>query len=225
LVAVYQWRIYDKVCVAEGHVPAFDASFDGVSPAAGGGVPAGVRYAEAAVKRVSAKDLTEVLRRTARGERAAFERLYATTAAKLFGIVIRIVGRREVAEAVLQDVYVHLWRNAGDFNPRCHAPVAWMAAIARGRALDAVAGKTSGRTTHDRPEVQDFPAGEGPNEEERRLCVCLDRLEPEKRRALLRAYCYGMARDEIAEETDRPVATVKVWLRQSLAQLKDYLSQ
>jgi RNA polymerase sigma-70 factor (ECF subfamily) len=125
----------------------------------------------------------------------------------------------------LQDVYVHLWRSAGDFDPRSNSPVAWMAAMARARALDAVAGKTADRMTHDRPEVQDLPAGEGPNEEERRLSVCLDRLEPDKRRALLRAYCYGMARDEIAEETDRPVATVKVWLRQSLAQLKDYLSQ
>jgi RNA polymerase sigma-70 factor (ECF subfamily) len=79
--------------------------------------------------------LVEALVGTGRGERAAFEKLYASTAAKLFGIVIRILGRRDVAEDVLQDVYVRVWQHAGDFDPASGSPITWMATIARNRAL------------------------------------------------------------------------------------------
>jgi len=228
LVPVSQWLIYMQY-FAEVPLPAFNTAIDGLSP--GGEVQASARQVGPTAGQTSRKDLAEALRRTACGERAAFERVYRSTAAKLFGIVIRIVGRRDVAEHVLQDVYVRVWRDASEFDPRSGSPMAWMATIARNRALDEVASNTVARTLQDRPEVVELAVGEdqGPdhegNEEERRLSVCLNRLEPEKRRALLRAYRYGMAREEIAQETDRPVATVKVWLRQSLAQLKDFLSQ
>ena len=53
----------------------------------------------------------------------------------------------------------------------------------------------------------------------------MDGLGPEKRELVLRVYYYGMTREEIARGTNRPVATVKTWLRRSLAQLKDCLGQ
>ena len=50
-------------------------------------------------------------------------------------------------------------------------------------------------------------------------------LEPEKRHLILLAYHYGMTREEIARQTGRPVATVKTWLRRSLAELRERLDQ
>jgi RNA polymerase sigma-70 factor (ECF subfamily) len=58
-----------------------------------------------------------------------------------------------------------------------------------------------------------------------RLRACLDRLEPDKREIVLLVYYFGMTREEIASRINRPVATVKTWLRRSLAQLRDCLGQ
>jgi RNA polymerase sigma-70 factor, ECF subfamily len=213
-------------------VPAFDTSANRLSSSAGTNVSASVRSAfELAAKRTSRQELSEALILTGRGEREAFEKVYAITAAKLFGIVIRILGRRDVAEDVLQEVYVRIWQHASDFDPASGSPISWMAAIARNRALDAVRRKTIVRALDDCPEVLEMASGEDPeadqdrNEERRRLVACLNALEPEKRRVVLLAYYYGMTREEIARDTDRPVATVKTWLRRCLAQLKGCLCQ
>jgi RNA polymerase sigma-70 factor (ECF subfamily) len=213
-------------------VPAFDTSANRLSSSAGTNVSASVRSAfELAAKRTSRQELSEALILTGRGEREAFEKVYAITAAKLFGIVIRILGRRDVAEDVLQEVYVRIWQHASDFDPASGSPISWMAAIARNRALDEVRRKTIVRALDDCPEVLEMASGEDPeadhdrNEERRRLVACLNALQPEKRRVVLLAYHYGMTREEIARETDRPVATVKTWLRRCLAQLKGCLCQ
>src|SRR5262249_245280 len=149
------------------------------------------------------EDLVGLLLHTALGERAAFERLYVGTAPKLFGIVVRILGRPDLASAVLEDVYMRVWRQASAFDPESGSPMTWMAAMARNRALDEVKRKAVVRTPSECPEVLEEPSGEdadtdhGHKEERRRLLEGLKGLEPERRRALLRAYYYGMSREEI----------------------------
>jgi RNA polymerase sigma-70 factor (ECF subfamily) len=178
---------------------------------------------------LSRQDLVKALERTAHGDRAAFEEVYAATAVKLYGIVIRILGRADLAEDILQEVYIRVWQRASEFDSATGSPITWLATIARNRALDEARRKTM-RSLDDCPEVLQLRSDEDPladserNEERRRLQACLDGLEPEKRKVVLLAYHYGMTREEIARVTSRPVATVKTWLRRSLAQLKDCLS-
>src|SRR5207237_10667570 len=74
----------------------------------------------------------------AKGDEAAFERLYAATRAKLFGVVLRILRRQDLAEEVIQEAYVKIWNSAGQFNPALSSPITWKASIARNRAIDAV---------------------------------------------------------------------------------------
>src|SRR5207244_13326802 len=57
-------------------------------------------------------DLTNAISRVAKGDRSAFEALYAATSAKLFGVVVRILVRRDLAEEVLQEVYLRVWQRA-----------------------------------------------------------------------------------------------------------------
>jgi RNA polymerase sigma-70 factor, ECF subfamily len=178
---------------------------------------------------LSRQDLVKALERTARGDRAAFEEVYAATAVKLYGIVIRILGQRDLAEDILQEVYIRVWQRASEFDPATGSPITWLATIARNRALDETRRKKM-RSLDDCPELLQLRSDEDPladserNEERRRLQACLDGLDPEKRQVVLLAYHYGMTREEIARVTNRPVATVKTWLRRSLAQLKDCLS-
>ena len=78
----------------------------------------------------SKEDLVAALERVALGDRAAFERLYGATSLKLYGILARILGRRDLADEVLQDVYVRVWQRAGDFDPANGSPITWLATIA-----------------------------------------------------------------------------------------------
>jgi RNA polymerase sigma-70 factor, ECF subfamily len=179
----------------------------------------------------SPDDLVLLLRRVAGHDRDAFNALYAATAAKLYGVILRIIGRRDIADELLQDTFVKIWDRAAAYDASKGSPITWMAVIARHTALDSVRRVTP-VSIEDRPEVQQFASDEpGPDvrldqsEDARRLKHCLDGLEPEKRKIVVLAYMDGHSRGELSAQFNRPVATIKTWLHRSLAQLKDCLSR
>src|SRR5258707_68704 len=77
-----------------------------------------------------------LLRACATGDSAALARLYEATSAQLFGLALRIVRRRELAEEVVQDAFLSAWRHAGRYDERRGTAMAWLATIVRNRALD-----------------------------------------------------------------------------------------
>jgi RNA polymerase sigma-70 factor, ECF subfamily len=174
-------------------------------------------------------DLVRLLARVAHRDREAFAQLYAATSAKLYGVILRISRRRDLADEILQEVYVKIWEHAGTFVPGRASPVSWMAAIARNRALDEVRRKTP-------VALEDMPAGfevADPlplasetlerAEELQRLLACLDGLEPQKAEIVKLAYLNGLSRDALATRFGHPAATIKTWLHRSLKQLKECL--
>ena len=149
--------------------------------------------------------------------------------AKLFGIILRILKRRDIADEVLQEVFVKVWDRAADFDPKIASPITWMATIARNRALDELRRKRPD-SIEDYPELLDVASGEESalstvmrGEDGKRLADCLSRLEDAKRQMVVLAYCEGLSRDELAEKYGQPANTIKTWLRRSLAQLKGCL--
>jgi RNA polymerase sigma-70 factor, ECF subfamily len=175
-------------------------------------------------------DLTQLLSRIAGRDAAAFSILYKQTSAKLYGVVARILTRGDVAADVLQEVYVRIWEKAGEFDPVRGSPLAWMATIARNRALDEV--------RRVRPSsLEDQPEGFEPAAEEidplatrerseglAALVDCLKGLDEEKRSVVLLAYYRGLSREALSKRFGRPVPTIKTWLHRSLAQLRDCLA-
>jgi RNA polymerase sigma-70 factor, ECF subfamily len=175
-------------------------------------------------------DLGNLLSRIATRDTIAFAALYKQTSAKLYGVVARILTRGDVAADVLQEVYVRVWEKAGDFHPGKGSPLAWMATIARNRALDEV--------RRVRPvSLEDQPEGFEPAAEEidplaarerseglTALVDCLKALDEEKRAVVLLAYYRGLSREALAKRFGRPVPTIKTWLHRSLAQLRDCLA-
>src|SRR4029450_13397387 len=83
-------------------------------------------------------ELVWLIAAVAKGVEAAFERLYAPTRAKLFGVGLRILRGQEPAGEVMQEAYVKIWNSAGQFNPALPSPITWMPSIARNRAIDVV---------------------------------------------------------------------------------------
>ena len=174
--------------------------------------------------------MSDLLRQVAAGDTTAFAALYKQTSAKLYGVVARILTRGDAAADVLQEVYVRIWEKAGDFDSAKGSPLAWMATIARNRALDEV--------RRVRPaSLEDQPEGFEPAAEEidplatrerseglAALVDCLKGLDEEKRAVVLLAYYRGFSREALAKRFGRPVPTIKTWLHRSLAQLRDCLA-
>lgn len=176
------------------------------------------------------EEVSQLLIKIARQDRAAFVRLYQSTSAKLYGIVLRILRRRDIADEVLQEVYVRIWERAADFDAGMASPMAWMSAIARNRAIDELRRKIPA-SIEDHPEILETAADDENaldimlrSDDGRRLSDCLSRLEPDRRQMVILAYCEGLTRDELATKYGAPANTIKTWLRRSLASLKGCLS-
>lgn len=177
----------------------------------------------------TAPQLASLVAAVARQDRAAFRTLYNATSAKLYGIIVRILVRRDIADEILQEVYVKVWERAGEFDPQRASPITWMATIARNRALDEVR-RVRPVSIEERPDVMDIADGRvrqddalGTAQDVARMHDCIDQLEPERRDLVRLAYIDGLSREALAQRSGRPVATIKTWLHRSLKQLKDCL--
>src|ERR1700749_1062635 len=87
-------------------------------------------------------ELVWLLASVAKGDEAPSERLYAATRAKLYGVVLRILRRQDLADEGMQGTYFKIWNSAGQYDPGLASPITWMVAIARNRAIDLVRKKT-----------------------------------------------------------------------------------
>src|ERR1700692_3257646 len=149
----------------------------------------------------------------AKGDEAAFERLYAATRAQLFGVVLRILRRQDLAEEVIQEAYVKIWNSAGQFNPALASPITWMASIARNRAIDVVRKRVE-ISIEEEPTAMEV-AADSPDplarremsEELKRLLECVGRLEPDRQKLVLLAYYNGWSARHVAEEFETPGKT------------------
>lgn len=167
----------------------------------------------------------------ARGERESFRALYAATAPKLNGVILRILGDRALAEDCLQEVYVRVWRSADRYDGGKGTVMTWLIAIARNAALDRRRRERPALPLDETPEFEslqdpapDPMAAAAQGQEARRLRACLQELDEEPRRCVLLAYWYGLTHEELAARVERPLGTVKSWVRRSLLRLKECLA-
>ena len=142
-------------------------------------------------------DLADLIGRVAARDAAAFAALYKQTSAKLYGVIARILPRGDLGAEALQEAYVRIWEKAGDFDPLRGSPLAWMATIARNRALDEVRRVRPG-SLEDLPESFEPAADEvdplAARERSEALAAlvnCLQALDEEKRAVVLLAYYRG----------------------------------
>lgn len=174
-------------------------------------------------------ELVWLLASVAKGDEAAFERLYGATRAKLFGVVLRILRRQDLAEEVIQEAYVKIWNNAGQFNPGMASPITWMVSIARNRAIDVV--RKRGETSIEEEPAAMEVASDTPDplarremtEELKRILECVGQLDPERQKLVLLAYYNGWSREQLAEKFNTPLNTVKTWLRRSMLEIRECL--
>jgi RNA polymerase sigma-70 factor, ECF subfamily len=172
-----------------------------------------------------------LLQACARGDRAALHGLYAATAPQLFGLALRILQSRELAEDIMQDSFVLVWRQAHSFDPARGTAMAWLARIVRNQCFDLL--RRRGRESPlDDAFVQSWedPA---PNpadltalsRDARRLRGCLDELDEGPRKSMILAYYEGLTFAEVSGRLRVPLGTVKSWIRRSLIRLRDCMER
>ncbi|MFC7053724.1 sigma-70 family RNA polymerase sigma factor [Hansschlegelia quercus] len=174
-------------------------------------------------------DIAVALASCARGDRSALKVIYDSETPVLLAVATRIVRRREVAEEVLQDAFVRIWRSASTYDPALGSGRAWVFAIVRNRALNQL--RDDRHTPVDDAELESFAARDAEAAaaydrlgETSALRRCLERLDPTRRNAILLAYVTGLTHGEIAGRLNAPLGTVKAWIRRSLLSLRECMS-
>ena len=179
---------------------------------------------------VDSNELEDLLQRCAAHDSAALQSLYTRAAPQLLGILVRLLGSRVVAEDVLQDAFIRIWQQAGQFDRIKGRAMSWMVAIARNRAIDVqratrptvlldaaeLAGAEQLQVAGPADSAEFGSAGDA-------LRRCLGLLATAQRQCLLLAYQRGFAQEKIAQSIGKPLGTVKSWVRRGLQTLKSCL--
>ncbi|MGH8743041.1 MAG: sigma-70 family RNA polymerase sigma factor [Burkholderiales bacterium] len=175
--------------------------------------------------------LSQLLAQCALGDQAAFADLYRQTTAKLFGVVRRILKREDLAEEVLQDSFVNIWKHAADYKTHKSAPMTWMTSIVRNRALDILRRPGMEFTQADTVLLDDLEDGAlNPAELLQQsktadaLARCMQQLDAKQRQSLTLAFYHGLTHAQLAKHLRQPLGTVKTWIRRGLERLKGCLS-
>lgn len=176
-------------------------------------------------------DLAEMLAKTAQGDRQAFALLYQSTSAKLFGLALRILASRDLAEEALQDAFVKIWHSADTYKADKAAVMTWMTAIVRNRCLDLLRATPKEQILNENESFDDWASDDfGPMEnaairsDTKALMQCMKQLAPLQRQAFALSYFHGLAHEQLANQLAQPLGTIKTWLRRGLDTLKNCMS-
>ena len=158
------------------------------------------------------------------GDDDAIRTLYGRFGRPVFSLGMRLLGSKEAAEELTQDVFLMAWRKAARFDPARGRLSTWLMTIAHNLAVDRLRRETGAR----RPTlvlVDEVPDGPGVSEEEAieerdAALRALATLTEAERRLLSRAYFRGMTAREISEADGVPLGTVKTRLRTSMIKVR-----
>lgn len=167
--------------------------------------------------------MTRVMHRVADQDYAALKSLYDATSSRLMGVANRILKNEQEACDVLQDVYLKIWQQAGEYSGR-GSVMGWLTVMTRNAALDRL--KSIKRKREDLSEdpgvdiLVEMPASES---HDLGVHQCLDQLNENAREAIVLSYIYGYSHQELHERLARPLGTIKAWIRRGLQELKKCL--
>jgi len=156
------------------------------------------------------------------GDQSAMVALYDRYSSIVYSVALRVLADTGAAEDILQDVFLQLWRNPGSFDSSRGSLGAWLAVIARNRAIDALRKRRPESDVEDVVlSVEPDLAGEADRtraaEKVRRA---LGSMPAAQRAALEMAYFEGLTHTEIAAKTGEPLGTIKTRIRAGLTALR-----
>lgn len=170
-------------------------------------------------------DLT-CLASIAMGDRAAFDRLYRRYYDRLFRFVLRVTGRMNLVEDVINDTMIVIWRKAGEYRAAAQAST-WIFGIAYRKALKALSKETRVFDTVDETPEGEAPPAELLDREGLNAAIrqAIMRLPPEHRAVVDLTFFFNRSYEEAAQILDCPVGTVKSRMFHARAKLRPLLTR
>jgi len=164
------------------------------------------------------------------GDKAAIDRLYKMYAGALFGIITRIVKFDEVAEDVLQDTFLKIWRSIDQYDSSKGRLFTWMANLAKNTAIDQIRSKHYSNAVKtddlaDKLEVLDHKNHIQLNPDAIGIKQLTLNLKPEQKKIIDLFYFEGFTHVEVAEQLNIPLGTVKTRIRQAIIELRQYFNE
>lgn len=164
---------------------------------------------------------------------AALSKLYEATFSRVFGLILRIVRNRSLAEEVVEETYFQAWRQAVRFDPSKGKAITWLLNIARSRAIDMLRkelkfehsdleAEESAGTVFEYSAVGDELVDLARSNH--RIREALLALGAQSRQLVALAFFKGFSHEEISNHMTLPLGTVKTQIRRALASLKVLLN-
>ncbi|BCJ73524.1 RNA polymerase sigma factor SigK [Catellatospora sp. IY07-71] len=175
-------------------------------------------------------DAESLLRAVARGDEAAFTRLYDLVAPRVYGLARRVLRDPAQAEEVAQEALLEVWRTASRFDSARGSATAWIFTITHRRAVDRVRSEQAAldRVQRLAPEASQTPADEVVEQatahlQRQAVRRCLRTLTELQREAITLAYYGGYTYQQVAQLLGAGLPTVKTRMRDGLIRLRDCL--
>jgi RNA polymerase sigma-70 factor (ECF subfamily) len=167
------------------------------------------------------------------GDARAFEVIFDRHAGAGYSLALRMCGRRALAEDIVQEAFLSLWRSGSGYDRARGSVRSWVLSAVHNRAVDALrrTGAKAGRDVSDEGIAERLPARDTTDaeverrDESRRVRSALDELPPDQRQVIELAYFGGLSHSQIAEMLDLPPGTVKGRMRLGLTKMRQALGE
>ena len=187
------------------------------------------KAASALLRKLADEELMQLVRE---GDSAAFAVVYERHATAAFSLAFRMCGKRALAEDVVQEAFLSLWRSGARYDGTRGSVRTWVLGIVHNRAIDALRrgvvqerGRVSDEGIEEQLEATERTEQEvGRRDEAREIRAALVGLPPEQSRVIELAYYGGFTHSEIATMLDTPVGTIKGRMRLGLQKMRSQLS-
>ncbi|MCW3158857.1 ECF RNA polymerase sigma factor SigK [Micropruina sonneratiae] len=163
----------------------------------------------------------------AAGEQSAMATLYDLTAAKVYGLALRVLRNPALAEEVAQEIFVEAWQRCAGYAPDRGSGLAWLLTITHRRAVDRVRSVQASTVRDSAYGLEDAAAGQPDVAEQAvasveagRVRKALHGLSHLQRQAVELAFLDGLTHAEVADELRVPLGTVKSRIRDGVTRLK-----
>ncbi len=167
----------------------------------------------------------------ARRQSEALDQLYERYQAVVYHLALKILNNRESAEEVMYEVFWQVWREAERYDAQRGSVGAWLATVARSRAIDALRARKGNPASED--DIAQRPVATDPTEDPEEqtslaqraalVRLALDSLPVDQRRALELSFFSDLSHLEIAEQLQEPLGTVKTRIRTAMLRLRERL--
>jgi RNA polymerase sigma-70 factor, ECF subfamily len=188
--------------------------------------------------RLRARDLRvladeELMELVDAGETRAFEVIFDRHGRAGYSLAYRMCGRRALAEDIVQDAFLSLWRSGSGYDRARGSVRSWVLGAVHNRAIDALrrTGAKSGRDVSDEGIAERLKAPETTDaevlrrDEARRVRSALTELPPDQRQVIELAYFGGLSHSQIADVLELPPGTVKGRMRLGLTKMRSALGE